>query len=152
MTLYVALRNASVPVATFCEVVESVTGPLHEPLPPDTVALVHVTFTAETGTVEQPGKLALWACTLSDQDAGIMLRPFQVTVAAVLAPSNGESGSVPWKLIVPGVAVMLLTEIANFGCIVRGFGGTRAGGPAAARNASNVVAQAAMAVDLVFAG
>jgi hypothetical protein len=69
----------------------------------------------------------------------------QVTLAAVLPGSAGESGSAAWKLMVPGVAVMLLTEITSFGWMVRGLGANRAGGPAAARKTSSVEAQAGMA-------
>jgi hypothetical protein len=114
LTVYVALSSASVPLAKVWGEVESLTGAPQEPLPlPPTVALLQVTVTAETGTVRHPGKLALGACTVRDQEAGMTPIAFQVTEAAVFPGSAGESGSVAWKLMELGVAVIPLSETTS---------------------------------------
>jgi len=90
--------------------VESAKGDLHVALPKKelTVAEVHVTVTAETGTVAQPENVVEGDCTVRVQLPKNPFVPRQVTDAGAFPGTDGESGSVAENEMVAGVAVMPL--------------------------------------------
>lgn len=97
------------PPATCCGAEESGNEPPQAPVPPppDTVADVQETVTAETGTVEQLLKEDPLACRLRVQV--FPLEPplkGQLIVAGLLPLTLPRLGFVAEKLIVPGLAVM----------------------------------------------
>ena len=102
---------ASFPLATCCAEVDNPTDEPHvPPLPP--VTLLHVTWTADVGTVEQLVKDAAEACTLKFQ----VLPPdppdvIQLIVAPELPDTAAESGSMAVKLIVLGLAETALMVV-----------------------------------------
>lgn len=114
----------SLPVATCWPVVDSVIALLQTPeLPP--VTLLHVTVTADVGTVAQLVKEVAAACTLRVQL--LLVDPpevFQVTVEAELPDTLPRSGSVDAKLMLVGLAVTVPTVAASgtaAGIMVCGF-------------------------------
>jgi len=99
-------RSPCVPPAIFRGVVESANGAAQAPVPPPlTVALLQLTVTAETGTVGQFENVAAAACAVNVQEALLPAKLHQLTAAAELPGSDGESGSFAEKLTVAGLTV-----------------------------------------------
>jgi hypothetical protein len=114
------LPVASLPLATCCaEVVKGTDTPHAPPLPP--VTLLHATLTADVGTVAQPVKDTLAACTLKFHVLVLVpLDVVQLIVAAELPDTAPESGSVAVKLMVPGFAETALIVVPAIGKIFDG--------------------------------
>ena len=83
------------------------------PLPPETVAELQATVTADAGTVPHPEKDVPTACTVSVQ-LMLLLPPLtaQLTVAGLLPETLPRSGSVAVKVMVLGLAVIVPTAPA----------------------------------------
>jgi hypothetical protein len=89
----------------------SVTAPPHTPVPPPpfTVADVHVTFTAETGTVVHPTNVLALAAAFSVQ-VFALFPPEACHVTAVAGPVTVKrSGSVALNVIDAGLTARLET-------------------------------------------
>jgi hypothetical protein len=109
VTLIVPGFPSRVPVARFCDVVESVSAPeaqvafgVEAPL---AVALAHVTLTALTGTDVQPVSVDEAARTPSVQARPALLAMVHVMVAELLPAVGVVSGLLEVKVIVVGETV-----------------------------------------------
>jgi hypothetical protein len=96
-----------VPAAICWGVVDRGTGPLQPPVPPppETVALLQLTRTAEMGIVGQPTNVVDPACTVTVQFWSCEpAKSIHVKVPGEELETIPASGLLAWKLMVPGFA------------------------------------------------